>query len=317
MNNEAIYIIWDETSKDRWTGLLSLVPNSCYLHTWGYGEAVYKHTDMIPRRGVIYRSVKPIGIVQAFQKKSFLGAITKTQIIRGPQWIETRSPATDEEKAQALRLIKAFFERSIGCSLQILPEIEDSPKNRQMMKDLGFNLLKQGQTTNYLDLTQDLEHLKESINPEWLEALAAAEKRDLRVYFGDDFVSMEWILEKYTESMKEYGFDGPSADFIRSFLFNNQKPMFVAKVMVIEPFLAGALVLSHGMSATYYLTWTSAEGMEKNANHLLLWKSVERLQNMGIQSLDLNGIDMKNCNGVLEVKEGLNLNSRALVGNYG
>lgn len=314
MHKEALHIIWDETSKDRWTGLMTLVPNSCYLHSWGYGEALHKHTNVIPRRGIIYRSVTPIGLVQAFQEKTLFGK--KTKIIRGPQWIQNRTAATDEEKAQSLGIIKAFFDQGLGSSFQILPELEDSPHNRQMMEDLGFKLVDKGLTTNYLDLAQDLDHLKKDIDPQWLESLELAEKRDLKIYFGDDFRSMEWLLEKYEESRKKYKFNGPTADFIRCFLLNNEKPMFVAKVVVIEPAMAGALVITHGMSATYYLAWSSAEGLEKNANHLLLWKSIERLQRMGIQSMDLNGIDMKDAHGLRHVKEGLSTHEQLLVGNF-
>jgi hypothetical protein len=314
MTKETIRIVWDEISKDQWTGLLSMVPKSCHMHAWGYGEAIYQHTKMIPRRGVIYRSVTPIGMVQAFQREHLFGALSETKVVRGPQWIEQR--ATEQEKVQSLALMKLYFSDRLGHSFEILPDMEDTPHNRQIMKSLGFKHLEPGLTTSYLDLTMDLKHIQAGINKEWLKSLKKAEERELNVTFCEDFKSVEWILEKYAKTMRHFKLTGPSSDFIRCFLVHNEKPLFVAKVVVVEPYLAGALIVTHGRSATYLLAWSSEEGVEKNASHLLLWRSVERLQKMGIESLDLGGIDMKNAHGLATLKEGLSVQPRLLVGSY-
>jgi len=314
MTNENIRIVWDETTKDQWTGLLSRVDNSCYMHAWGYGEAIQQHTPNIPRRGIIYRSVTPIGLVQAVQSKQYFGAIKHTQVVRGPQWIENR--ATPAEKITAIALMKEFFGSSLGSTFEIVPNLENTPQNRQMMEKLGFKLVQPGLVTNYLDLTQDLKQIQATINKDWVKDLKSAQKREFNVSFSEDFRSLEWILEKYSETMNEGKFKGPSVDFIRCFLVNNEKPLFVARILVIEPYLAGALIVTHGLSSTFFIGWSSAEGLEKKANHLLLWESLERLQRMGIQSIDLGGIDMKNAHGIENLKEALAVQPKLLVGNY-
>lgn len=314
MSKEIIRIVWDESSKEQWTGLLSRVDNSCYLHAWGYGEAVQRHSKMFTRRGIIYRSVTPIGLVQAFQSKKMLGIHTETIVMRGPQWIE--KIATESEKLKSLSLLKTYFDTGITSSFRIQPEIEDSPHNRQLLKTLGFHQVEDGQTTRYLDLTRNLKQIQSGLKKEWVDCLKNAEKRDFNITFSDDFRSLEWILEKHTETVKKHKIDSPSADFIRCFLANNEKPLFVAKIVVVEPFLAGALIVTHGLSATYLLGWSSEEGIEKNVSHLLLWKSIERLQSMGIQSLDIGGIDMKNAYGISALKEGLSIQPKLLVGSY-
>lgn len=311
MAEQGIHISWDESSKDRWMGLLSLVPNSCYLHSWGYGEAIHQHTDKYARRGIIYKSVTPIGLVQAIQEKSLLGLQTRTTIIRGPQWIE--GCATFEDKAESLIRMRAYFERGLGNSFEILPDIEETPQNLQMMKELGFKLRENGQTVNYLDLTQDISHLRGGLDFDWLDALREVEQQNLKVDFRDDYRSLEWILEKYAEDADKQGLNHLPLDFIRCFLSNNEKPIFVTKVMVVEPELAGALVITHGKSATYFLSWTSPEGIEKKANYLALWDSIIKMQRMGLQSLDLGGMDMQ-LDGI---KKGLIKSPKLLVGFYG
>lgn len=314
MAKENIRIVWDEASKEQWTGLLSLVDDSCYLHAWGYGEAVLKHTPMYVHRGIIYRSVVPIGIVQAIEKKSLFGALSHISVTRGPQWIENR--ASDDEKSRAIELMKRHFSRKMSSSFQIMPEMEDTAINQEMMKRLGFKLIQDGQSVSYLDLRKNLDHIKADFNKEWRAALKKAEQRDFTVTFGEDFKSLEWILEKYNQTKKNLKIVGPDVDFIRCFLANNEKPLFVAKIVVVEPYLAGALIVTHGRSATFLLGWSSAEGVEKNANHLLLWRSIDRLQKMGIDSLDLGGIDMKQGYTIQELKLSLNIEPKLLIGNY-
>lgn len=314
MKTNGIRIVWDEITKESWTGLLSRVDDSCYLHAWGYGQAINEHTPMQVHRGVIYKSVQPIGIVQVVQKKQLFGAIIKTTVTRGPQWVEDF--ASPEDKMEALHLLKVMFDRGLGETFELMPEMPDSTQNRKLLDSLGFKQIEPGICTNYLDLKQDLNQLRSQCSPDWLEQLSHAEKRDFSVSFSDDFRSMEWILEKYAESVKEHNIKGPSPEFIRSFLFNNERPLFIAKIVVIEPFLAGALIVTHGRSATYLLGWSSAEGSEKNASHLLLWRSLDHLKRMGIESLDLGGIDMKNAYGLNALKEGLRPQSTLLVGNY-
>lgn len=314
MQNKAIRIVWDESTKDSWTGLLSRVEDSCHLHSWGYGEAIRLHTDMHVRRGIIYKSVKPIGIVQAIQKNYLMGFMTKTTVTRGPQWIEDL--ASQEDKAEALQILKLTFSNGFRERFELSPEMENSTQNKNLLKSLGFEQIGPGLCTQYLDLKQNIQQIRSQCAPEWIQRLCLAEENKFHVSFSDDFMSLEWMLEKYNESVKTHHIEGPSADFIRCFLFNNERPLFIAKIVVVEPLLAGALIVTHGKSATYLLGWSSPEGLEKNASHILLWKSLDHLKRMGIESLDLGGLDMKNAYNITSLKQGLCPRSQVLVGDY-
>jgi hypothetical protein len=312
MTDGTIRILWDDATKQQWTGLLSRVPNSCYMHSWGYGEAIFKHTKMVPHRGVIYKSITPIGVVQAFQRRYPFGVFITTKIIRGPQWVEDL--ATEEDKVQADMLLLQHFGTVFGASLEIIPELEDSQNNKQLKENLGFKVTKEGLSTNYLDIREDIVLIESHMNQQWLEDLKQAESMNYKVTFSDDFKTIEWMLEKYEEVTKKLVIDCPSADFIRCFITNNEKPSFVAKIIIIEPLLAGALIVTHGQSATYLFGWCSAEGLQKKADHLLLWRCIEKLQKMGIQSLDLGGIDIKHIKSANDATDRLTYKPKILIG---
>jgi lipid II:glycine glycyltransferase (peptidoglycan interpeptide bridge formation enzyme) len=57
--------------------------------------------------------------------------------------------------------------------------------------------------------------------------------------------------------------------------------------------IAASLFLRHGASATYYLSWTTNHGHERNAAHLLLWQGALSLREAGVKWLDLGGMDAR------------------------
>ena len=79
--------------------------------------------------------------------------------------------------------------------------------------------------------------------------------------------------------------------------------------------IAASLFLRHGTSATYYLSWTTELGREKNAAHLILWNGVTRLRQAGIRWLDLGGMDAR-APGLARFKLGLGANAVTCSGTW-
>ncbi len=64
------------------------------------------------------------------------------------------------------------------------------------------------------------------------------------------------------------------------------------------------MFLRYGNSATYYLSWTTSLGRERNAAHLLLWQGLLQLRETGVKWLDLGGMDAR-APGLARFKLGL------------
>src|SRR5260221_1879234 len=107
MVKHNLRIIWDECRKEQWNGLLTRVPNSCYMNTWAYGLAVKDLTRMVPRRGLVYCGSEPIGMTQAFQALYMFKTCTVTKVFRGPQWLV--NDVTDEEVLHLFSMMQDYF----------------------------------------------------------------------------------------------------------------------------------------------------------------------------------------------------------------
>ena len=65
---------------------------------------------------------------------------------------------------------------------------------------------------------------------------------------------------------------------------------------------AAMMFLIHGEAATYQVGWTSDQGRELNAHHLILWRAVEELRERGVRVLDLGGVNTIRSAGVARFK---------------
>lgn len=307
----TLKVIWDEASRSQWTGLFSRIQDSCYMHTWAYGEAVKDMTKMVPRRGIIYRNGTPIGLVQAFQSRYLFNTCSMTKVLRGPLWFTAE--LSQDEQLHVLALMQSYFSKGLTNGYQILPELEDTPENRELMKVLGLRRALPGYATSYLDISQPSQYIRENFKESWRSALTFAENLGIRIEFTQEYHSVEWLLNKYDETMHAKGHSGPSAAFIRSYLKHTQQPYVLFKAADES---AGILLVTHGLSATYLVGWSSKEAREQKVTHLLLWEAVQKLHNMGIDSVDLGGIDPKSAEGVAKFKEGVNGKHFQPVGMY-
>jgi lipid II:glycine glycyltransferase (peptidoglycan interpeptide bridge formation enzyme) len=48
--------------------------------------------------------------------------------------------------------------------------------------------------------------------------------------------------------------------------------------------------------------WTSDQGRELNAHHLILWRAIEELRERGVRTLDLGGVNTVRSAGVARFK---------------
>lgn len=300
MVKSALRVVWDECGQEQWTGLLSRIPNSCYMNSWAYGLAVRDLTRMVPRRGLVYHKSQPIGLAQAFQALYLFKSYTVTKILRGPQWLVNDISA--EEQIHVFNLMQDYFGNNFLKSFQLFPELEDTPENRKLMQTLGLTRTLPGYETSFLNLRPDLSTIRANFKEGWRQSLEFAESQDFKINYGNDYHVVEWLLDKFQAGIEQKHSTGPNADFIRAYLRYAGDPYILLKA---EPDLAGVLIITHGLTATYMIGWCSPEGRQLKANHLLLWRAIEALQNMGVESLDLGITDMKNAYSGSEFKEGM------------
>jgi lipid II:glycine glycyltransferase (peptidoglycan interpeptide bridge formation enzyme) len=80
--------------------------------------------------------------------------------------------------------------------------------------------------------------------------------------------------------------------------------------------IAGVVLVRYGISATYFVSWTSDAGRRRNAHNLLLWQGIQALKNTGIMWLDLGGLNTAAAAGIARFKLGLGPEPFTLTGTY-
>jgi len=80
--------------------------------------------------------------------------------------------------------------------------------------------------------------------------------------------------------------------------------------------VAAMLFLIHGRVASYHMGWADDEGRQLNAHNALMWKAMAYLQELGVEVLDLGGINTHDLPGISRFKLGTGGRAVTLAGTY-
>ena len=90
--------------------------------------------------------------------------------------------------------------------------------------------------------------------------------------------------------------------------------MIIFRASFSGEYIGGLCIATHGSAGTYLVSWTSQEGRNLKANHILLWSAIENLKQNKIAWLDLGGVDEEATPGITEFKYGMGGRIYELVG---
>ncbi len=313
----ACTIGWNELSAEEWAGRFRAVPRSTILQDPSYAHAALKALHQSPRFGLIRMDGVEAGLVQILEAGLFKNAIHALILDRGPLWFEGFGQADH---------IRAFFDEfnrlfpaRFGRKRRIIPEISDSPENRQIFADLGYKRLdRPGYQTIWLNLRQKPEILRASLKQKWRNILNRAEKSDLEMEWDREGKFLSWAIKSYETDRREKGYPGVSLPFLTALAstFGMRGDLLIGRAILAKKPVAGIIVLCHGSAATYQVGWTSGAGRKAGAHHILLWDSLRQLCERGVHDFDLGGINDQDADGVRRFKEGMGGEKIVLSGQY-
>lgn len=296
--------------KDRWEAYFKGLPRSTLPQSPAYAAALESLGQGAPRRAVVEIDGAPAGIVQLIEK-GFAGNILHAVALdRGPLWFEGfGSPQHNQAFFAAFK--KTYPSRPLRRR-RVIPEIINdnfSFSGLRRSKDIP------GYQTIWLDLDRDTESLREDLKKNWRGSLNKAERAGLECTWEDRGKDAVWLLKHYQIDKAQRDYPGPSVELMKALVKSFGNEAITGTALLAGKPIAAILILSHGSAATYQIGWTSEQGRDTGAHHLLLWDGLRVLKDKGVKNFDLGGVN-DTADGIRIFKEGLGGEPVRLAGFY-
>ena len=211
-------IDWTPMKPSEWDERFGRVRRPTLLQHYPYAKAERVINQRGARHGVIRIGGQEAGLVQLGEVGLMRKLVHVVNLDRGPLWL----PGFDRPENAALffRALAQEFPKRFGRKTRILPELEDTGPNRQLMEMAGFarNDRYQGYETIWVDLRPEPERLRAKLdgNDALAQFATTLEQvcidtvesgfmtKDLALLVGPDqkWLSTQGFLDKVDENLK-------------------------------------------------------------------------------------------------------------------
>ncbi len=288
-----------------WRELLQRTPRTPWTQTFQYASALAKVAHQSTRFATIERDQEIIGLV-AVQELKF-GPIHQININRGPLWFKGFGGSQDMKGF--LEALKVTFPKRFLRRLTWMPEWSFSEDQAMhFLEETGLQRTKKSFETLWMDISPEMEVLKKRLHRKWRNHLHKAERSSLEVAVDFKGTHLDYFLRAYDLFKAQKKFEGPDGNFfkheIEAALPFKDAIILWARLDGVP--VAGVVVMKHGNSASYRVSWNTKEGRRNNAHFLLLWKAIEILKKLNVVTFDLGGILPDDNDGLNIFKLGMN-----------
>lgn len=288
-----------------WRGFLQRTHKTPWTQTFQYASAVSKVAHQSTRFATLDCRGEVIGLVAIQELK--LGPIHQVNITRGPLWFQGHE--TPENLKKFSQAFQQAFPKRLFRRIRWMPEwsLSDS-ESLDFIESVGFKKTSQSFETLWVDLKPPLEQLRKNLHRKWRGHLNQAERSPLEVSADTKGTHLDYFLQAYDLFKAQKKFVAPDGRFfkheIESALPFKDALILWARINGLP--VAGIVVMKHGTSASYRVSWTTPEGRRYSAHHLLLWRALEILKKQNIEFFDLGGILPDDNDGLNIFKLGMN-----------
>lgn len=306
-------IKWNTLSFPEWEQRFKQLNRATLLQSYPYAQAMFDLNKQKPRWGLIEIEGKEAGLVQILEAGLFKNLIHAMILDRGPLWFD--GFGSNDDITAFFTALNKQFPRRIGRKCRIIPEIQE---NNKTLDQLGYETSNTSYETIWIDVTQPQDALKEGLKKNWRGVLNKAEKAGMEIEWDSKGDHLSWLLQHYAVDRETKGYDGPSVKLLKA-LAKYHLPrgeFLIGRARIDAKEVAGILILCHGSGATYQVGFTTPEGRDNGAHHLLLWHALGVLKFKRIKDFDLGGINDDTAKGVKKFKSGMGGQTVRLAGMY-
>ena len=278
---------------------------------WAYGSCM-KAMGVACWRVRVEAEGRTVALAQ-FIGRRLAGLVTVALCSRGPVWTESLTAA---DKAEVYRRLRTGLPAMRPRFALFTP---DEPASESLGLS-PWRRIMTGYATVTLDLTQTPEQLRAAFDGKWRNRLVAAESAGLTVQrLGANPAQWRWLLDQEDTMREQRGVAGLPSGFIERYIQARKSAAHSVLTLRADhqgERVAAMMWLLHGSAATYQVGWSNDTGRQLNAHNLLLWQSIEALQQRGIRLLDLGGVNTQRSAGIARFKLGTGGRVLTLAGTY-
>jgi lipid II:glycine glycyltransferase (peptidoglycan interpeptide bridge formation enzyme) len=316
----------DNITQNEWSQLLLKFEDANIFQTWEYGSAHWGDKNI--SHLVLRKEGQVVAAAQLWVVRIPVIGSGFAHISWGPMW-RLRGQSIEPETARhMLRSLREEYVVRRRLLLRIRAYSVDSTTEgeivRSNLEEEGFQFqTKESRYHTYrLNLSPELQEIRQKLLPRWRKDLKKAERLDLTVIAGDSNEMFQSLSMLYHDMVSRKGFKEYVADMSK--YANMQKSL--PEKLKLKIFLcyyqgeivAGRTVALLGDTSMALLAATSTKSIELNlhAAYLLQWKTIEWLKQNGFRYFDLRGGVDGDMPGVKSFKKGLSGDEIFYLGSY-
>ncbi len=308
-------IEWNSLSLPEWQDRFARITRANLLQSYDYARASCTLHHQKARWGLIKIDEAEAGLVQILEVGMFGNLIHAIILDGGPLWFS--GFGTSEHIETFFSEFSRQFPRRFGRRRRIIPDIPDTPQNREMMKKWGYQRREApGYQTIWLDLTQDEDTFRATLKAQWRNKLNKGPKAGLQIKWEYNPKAFSALLMNYSYDRAKKEYDGPSVKLLHSLARTFGDNMMIGRAILDNQTVAAILILCHGKAATYQIGWSNNKGRDVAAHNALLWRAVLELKKKEIHDFDLGGTNDEGAKHVKAFKKGMGGQEITLVGLY-
>jgi len=276
-------VIWDDLTREEWTGRLDLGRSVALQQSWDYGQAA-RALGAEVRRARVADDAGEIAVTQVLDRYGL------RLISRGPVWLRNIEPA---RKRRVLRALARG---------PTLATAEDA------VAGFGLVPLLTGRFHAVWDLLPSPEALRCGLERRWAGRLVAAGRAGVHVRCGDDD-SLDRLIRAEAAQRHRKGYRGLPPEFPRHL------PPGALRIWhwVQDGEMGAAMVfVRHGSAATYQTGWAGPAARRCGVHQVMLWQAALALRAEGVRWLDLGTVDTEAAPGLAHFKLGTGAELRQL-----
>jgi len=287
---------WDGHDLTQWDAVHQKAAGSLQ-QCWDYGSSLKLLGVPVLRARVMDQGQQVAQAQFIVRRWGKLGAVALCT--RGPIWSQ---PLTPEAESIVYKALKKTLPLTGIRFMAVTPEVSEG----QVHGLHPMRRIMSGMSTVMLDISQPISDIRAQLEGRWRTSLVGAESSEMTIHrVGTNEGQYRWLLDNEKQQRVDKQLEGLPLPFFDLYVQSRKQPaknILTLRSDVGRDRIAAMMFLIHGEAATYQVGWTSDQGRELTAHHLILWRAIEELRERRIRVLDLGGVNTIRSAGVARFK---------------